>query len=812
MPKNIVVFADGTGNGASALAKTNVWRLYRAVDLAQPVRPGDPLQVAFYIDGVGTSAFRPLALLESVFGIGVARNAREMYKFICRNYAPGDRIFAFGFSRGAFTARVLCGLIASQGIVRYSTEEELERAVRDAYRANRRRYKLPLFTPKDSSKPRKADDVVGLVDLIRKARDGAIHTWRAIARRFGKSSNESSAPLQPYRPHVAFLGVWDTVSAYGLPIEELTRGIDNWVWPLSMPDYLLSEKVDCARHALALDEERDSFQPLLWDERGEAALLKENRIKPDRLKQVWFPGVHANVGGGYADDTLSLVPLEWMMDEAAKAGLRFLPAPQQEPRPPANPFGRRYDSRSGVAAYYRYQPRKLSARLTIPDPTTRLQQNPSRRDRGFLESIVIHESAMERVRLGTDHYAPIGLPAEFRIIDRNGSLTPHTDQARAARQEWVWNDVWRRRVNYFSVVIASVALASLPIVQSYYPPAACLGPQCALAPWITGLGMFLPSFAQWWLDAFAKTPAISVGIAILIMLPLGRSTMLERRIRDGARELWAQSLNLPLPAGAPRTPAGRSKGRPRDWIYLVRTNRLYQRTFQYLKWWLFPGVFGISLLAGGAAVFAFVLAIMVGRFELAIGERNGTICDLGSTGGASGDLPAGTFSTRQICWKLGDRLIRKARYRITMEVAQPWRDDTISTDPGGFGNDRMPAPAKFGAYLVRRSATDRWFQPVLRISRSDGTARLQALEFRCACGSAVQSSARATYTAEVIAEEDGEAGLFVNDGIVAVPFVTKARVGLTTEFYDNNRGLATVRIDLVDPPPSEPKKPWWRFW
>jgi len=101
-PKIIVLLADGTGNSAAKLFKTNVWRLYRALDVSDPPPPGQVRQVAFYHDGVGTSTFKPLTLLGGIFGIGLKRNVIDLYTFLCRNYNPGDRIYAYGFSRGAF--------------------------------------------------------------------------------------------------------------------------------------------------------------------------------------------------------------------------------------------------------------------------------------------------------------------------------------------------------------------------------------------------------------------------------------------------------------------------------------------------------------------------------------------------------------------------------------------------------------------------------------------------------------------------------------------------------------------------------------
>src|SRR3954467_13632693 len=111
MAKTIVLLADGTGNSAAKLFKTNVWRVYQALDLADPPAPGEPRQIAYYHNGVGTSVFKPLALLGGVFGVGLKRNVIDMYRFVCRNYEPDDRIFLFGFSRGAFTVRILASLL-----------------------------------------------------------------------------------------------------------------------------------------------------------------------------------------------------------------------------------------------------------------------------------------------------------------------------------------------------------------------------------------------------------------------------------------------------------------------------------------------------------------------------------------------------------------------------------------------------------------------------------------------------------------------------------------------------------------------------
>src|SRR5215475_6568265 len=112
-PRNIALFSDGTGNSSAKAQKTNVWRLFQALDQTRVS------QIAKYDDGVGTSSNKLLAGLGGAFGFGLKRNVIDLYKFVCRNYNPDDRIYAFGFSRGAFTIRVLVGLIAREGLVTY---------------------------------------------------------------------------------------------------------------------------------------------------------------------------------------------------------------------------------------------------------------------------------------------------------------------------------------------------------------------------------------------------------------------------------------------------------------------------------------------------------------------------------------------------------------------------------------------------------------------------------------------------------------------------------------------------------------------
>src|SRR5262249_7853572 len=334
-------------------------------------------QVARYDDGVGTSSFKPLAILGGAFGWGLKRNVIDLYKFICRTYTPGSKIYAFGFSRGAFTIRVLIGLIAREGLVPFTTQDELDAKAIDAYRSFRRaRYHIAagaVFRP------------IGEIFVF----------FRNFL--FGRERYDATKNIQDVS--VRFVGLWDTVAAYGLPVEEWTLGIDRYLWPLELPDRKPWAKIENACHALSIDDERTTFYPVLWDESG---------VPPGKLTQVWFAGVHGKVGGGYPDDSLAGVPLQWIITEAQVAGLVFKVTPKQ---PDAllvadssrDKDGRLYDSRQGIASYYRYGPRDLFA---LCNDDYHKVRTPVR----------IHHSVFERISGGSTAYAPVGIPQNYEVV------------------------------------------------------------------------------------------------------------------------------------------------------------------------------------------------------------------------------------------------------------------------------------------------------------------------------------------------------------------------------------------------------------
>jgi uncharacterized protein (DUF2235 family) len=433
--KNIVLCSDGTGNSANKDRGTNVFKLYEAVDHANP----KVTQFAYYDDGVGTSRLKPLMILGGAFGFGLGRNVRQLYTQLVQTYNPGDRIFLFGFSRGAFTVRELAGLINACGVLdreRTGDYANLRRHVKIAYRLYRSGARSLLGSLAYYLLVLPIGWMVLLVFPKYRSKTSAEAFRRAYGVKLNAKDREGRVPI-------AFLGCWDTVSAIGGPIDGMAKAYDWAFYRSSFSNYRLSSCVERARHALSLDDERQTFHPLMWDEAKE---------KTGRIKQVWFAGVHSNVGGGYAKQGMSLVALKWMMDEASGAGLRFIAHDQTLFASHADVHDKLFDSRSGWQTYYRYKPRdvhKICSKYRI-DPA-------------------IHESVLDRIVHGTDGYAPGNLPRRLTFIRDRWPAGRLANAAKAINKAvgnrgsllddwWVRAWVWWRRLAHLLFVIASLAL------------------------------------------------------------------------------------------------------------------------------------------------------------------------------------------------------------------------------------------------------------------------------------------------------------------------------------------------------------------
>jgi len=453
MTRKIIVLSDGTGNSSAAFWRTNVWRTFEALDLSKSD------QVALYDDGVGASSFKPLAVIGGAFGYGLKRNVIDIYKFVCRNHRVStDEIFGFGFSRGAFTIRVVMGLILDQGLVQATSESDLDSRAKAAYKRYRKR---------------------------------KFHTrWTELLR------SPPTTPVAPSVPQgnkeiasIRFLGLWDTVAAYGMPVEEMTQGVSQWIWPLELPNRVLSTKVQRACHALALDDERRTFHPVLWDESGELAGANADQPRPlnsERISQVWFSGAHSNVGGGYPDDSLAHIPLAWILSEAKQCGLRFKAPPTADPDALVRHLagqdkdGRLYNSRSGLASSYRYAPRRLAQLCN---------QKFSNRPGDSVKIAVpkIHESVFRRIQNNAHPCAPLGIPEKYELVTDAGQILPLTNpatlpqklppahnkyeppasaRAREAAQEHIWDFVWLRKIVYAVTALVGIFLFIFPLLRS----------------------------------------------------------------------------------------------------------------------------------------------------------------------------------------------------------------------------------------------------------------------------------------------------------------------------------------------------------
>ena len=289
--KKIVVCFDGRWNKTEDPTKvTNVVRLYRSVLGADTAGIGDGSPsaapsvqtVKWYDPGVGTKWYDRVQ--GGTFGYGLSRNIREGYKFLVDHYEQADEIYLFGFSRGAYSARSLAGLIRKIGLVKkeHAVHDEVDRneAIVRGYEIYRERDETPDTTVAEQFK--------------------TAHSWGNVG--------------------IKLLGVWDTVGALGVPFGALRRLSE----PYAFHDTGLSRIIENAYHAVAVDEHRADYKTPLWD----------SPTRPGQtMEQVWFVGAHSNVGGGSKKSQYSRITLRWMQERAQLNGSGLEIDPTQIPDP-----------------------------------------------------------------------------------------------------------------------------------------------------------------------------------------------------------------------------------------------------------------------------------------------------------------------------------------------------------------------------------------------------------------------------------------------------------------------------------------------
>ncbi len=378
MSKNIILCADGTGNRGGYTPDSNVYKIYNSIDIH---KDGNE-QIIFYDNGVGTAKNKYLRAASGAFGFGFGHNVRDLYAFLVKNYNPGDQTYLFGFSRGAATIRAFSGFVAACGLINYQKGGQ-KMGARELEKEVKKRFKDYIKISRQSKKK----GVIPPLATASEANHGAVQ--------------------------IEFIGVWDTVSALGFPQRADVTSIGMWVinlllvtldrlsdipFPHRFYNYDLTDNVDHAYQALSIDDERTSFWPMVWDETA-----REN----GSVEQVWFAGMHSNVGGGYNRAGLANVAYEWIMLRGYLHGLEYKSGAKRKAAEDAHVQGRIYNSRDGAAIFYRYHPREIE----------KLCKGGGKKHKPRISGkIKIHESVIRRMKERTANYAPGHLPGTFETV------------------------------------------------------------------------------------------------------------------------------------------------------------------------------------------------------------------------------------------------------------------------------------------------------------------------------------------------------------------------------------------------------------
>ncbi|HXM09983.1 MAG TPA: DUF2235 domain-containing protein [Terriglobales bacterium] len=370
MPKNIVICCDGTGNQYGS-ANSNLVKLYWTLS-------SQDKQIAYYHPGVGTMGSRNA--LSAVgkwwtkvrglaFGYGFSDNIADVYSFLMGEFDPSDQVFIFGFSRGAYTARALCGLLHMFGLLTPGNEAMIP-------------YALRLYKSNDPCK-------------------------FEIAAGFKTTFSVSCTPY--------FLGLWDTVSSVGWILDPIHTKGGHLPFVATLPD------IPFLRHSVSIDERRAFFRQ---------NLIHEPMPPNQNLKQVWFAGVHSDVGGSYmeAESGLSKTALRWMLCEAESAGLLLDPQKvidvlgRKNPYVPPNPKAKLHRSLHGLWWLGEFWPKLYYYPVRVPGQASPEWKRGIRvnlgRARVIQPGVHIHQSVFDRMR-DVVEYRPNNLPEQYFTEQEN---------------------------------------------------------------------------------------------------------------------------------------------------------------------------------------------------------------------------------------------------------------------------------------------------------------------------------------------------------------------------------------------------------
>ena len=457
--RTIVISSDGTGARGGIGSPTNIWRIHQAT-----VGLEHQEQYSIHDDGVGTQSGMTARLAGVLTGYGVTENIRELYIALAHVYQPGARLYLFGFSRGAHTIRTLAGLITTFGILdpqKFKSDADFKNHVTILVDEQRRqtldgnvssmarkvRRKMEVSRRSDTYKafeksvrgasanysspatdltetPQQLPNNLVLSEkMVVHTIDNYTHSREAMRyhpdtintlNQAIEQNNDEPVTLVPIR----FLGLWDTVDSVGFPLEWLADVWNEYIAPFRFKDYKLSPLISHACQALSIDDARQSFTPRLIDDKEVLPENGDTNFEARRIKQIWFSGVHSNVGGGYPKQGLAHISLYWMATEAKNRGMKLnrqMQAPTDKDlnnapehsiplaifRDKMDAFDFLQNSRNGLFVFYKYVPRNiqlLNQRLSHQRP-------------------VIDASVFRRINHRTATYSPWNLPREFDVVD-----------------------------------------------------------------------------------------------------------------------------------------------------------------------------------------------------------------------------------------------------------------------------------------------------------------------------------------------------------------------------------------------------------
>jgi uncharacterized protein (DUF2235 family) len=714
--KKIVLLSDGTGNSAAKKNKTNVWRLYAALDLHQKD------QIAMYDDGVGSKDSTWSKVLGGAFGIGLRRNVLELYKYLCRNYCTAkenqessgdpnteaDKIYMFGFSRGAFTVRVLAAMVAEVGLCTdFESEQQLNDFAKENFRVYRDKYEHGI-----------------LAQLI----------WKLFRKKPEKHSNVT--------PNIEVVGVWDTVDAYVLPMDELAILWDFFIYPIRFTDYNLAKPVQRAYHAVSVDDERHTFHPVMWNEaNGET-----------RIEQVWFPGVHADVGGGYPRRSLSLVALDWMLTKVEQTssqdgllfieeireqyqsqsgvevdwavsqvdqstnqdGLVFIKDIRDQYKSQSDWNGPQHNSRSGFATYYRYKPRNIAQICNHEKVQIKIPK--------------IHRSVLERTKGRSVPYAPTGIPAGYELISTEPSTTTYEDAKQAKKRADALNyalDIifWRRGL-YFAVLITTLALIASRFFLDWNENGICKGSACFIDPVLQLIINSLPDFVSAWFEALRQNPLWLRGFFIIFGLLFILRGIAWRATQKRAMCAWAAL-----------------KGKPHlvpEWkeTFTSKLRNLFATTLKGKLSWISAGIIFLLIV--------YLLIAVVNGVLFHFRYTTGSLCRGSNTLNVIATPRTIRFDIDNPCYATGIKMEEGKTYRFHVPDAS-LRD---GPNNGIISPDGISPISHIPFVPFRRHMTEPWIKLYAKIG-NDGFE-----DFVLGKG-----------TTEYTARADGELFLYVNDGV-----------------------------------------------